>query len=277
MAQKKAFTLVELLVVISIIALLLAVLMPALQKSKFLAGRVVCTCNMRQQILFQLQYAQEAGGKFPLHQTVQPYTARQLDNLNNDKIWDAYYPYMGNGGGKLFVCPLTQNLAKLEPVQWGMFASSSWPGSSLGQTCGWDAVKKDATGKTVPMQGWVMMPYNWYTNLDAEGNPIYFNKCICGKGHLFSETPWPKKLADCSAKGAMVSHIFQMDPYHSGKLIDGGHGSTAFPWGKATNYRTKENPVGYGDGHVLLNAVRSYTIPIKAEYQARNQVCVLWY
>ena len=45
--KRKAFTLVELLVVIAIIAMLLAILMPALNRVKQLAYRVVCGAHMR--------------------------------------------------------------------------------------------------------------------------------------------------------------------------------------------------------------------------------------
>ncbi len=45
--KKKGFTLVELLVVIAIIAMLLAILMPALNKVKRLAQRLVCTTNLK--------------------------------------------------------------------------------------------------------------------------------------------------------------------------------------------------------------------------------------
>ncbi len=56
----KAFTLVELLVVISIIALLLAVLMPALGKAREQARRIVCGNNLRTIGLGDTMYAQES-------------------------------------------------------------------------------------------------------------------------------------------------------------------------------------------------------------------------
>ncbi|MCK5564811.1 MAG: type II secretion system protein [Planctomycetes bacterium] len=45
--KKKGFTLIELLVVIAIIAMLLAILMPALNKVKQLAQRLVCATNLK--------------------------------------------------------------------------------------------------------------------------------------------------------------------------------------------------------------------------------------
>jgi len=61
----KAFTLVELLVVISIIALLLAVLMPTLQKARAQAMRIVCGSGLKQQGIGFTLYASDSNNKYP--------------------------------------------------------------------------------------------------------------------------------------------------------------------------------------------------------------------
>lgn len=65
MKKKPAFTLVELLVVISIIAMLLAILIPSLNKAKKLASSVVCRSNLKQWGVINQMYINSNNGKFP--------------------------------------------------------------------------------------------------------------------------------------------------------------------------------------------------------------------
>ncbi len=61
---KRGFTLIELLVVIAIIALLMAILMPALQRIKEQAKAVACQSNLRQWTLYFSMYTDDNNGFF---------------------------------------------------------------------------------------------------------------------------------------------------------------------------------------------------------------------
>src|SRR6266536_502156 len=61
----RAFTLGELLVVIGIIALLVAILLPALQKARESASTTQCASNLRQIAIGIISYANNHKGKLP--------------------------------------------------------------------------------------------------------------------------------------------------------------------------------------------------------------------
>lgn len=95
----RAFTLVELLVVISVIALLLSILMPTLQKARQAGRKIVCLGNLRQMGLVQVLYTQENNGKFV------PWSDRFLiDGGDSNKRAD-YYLHTVIKDKKIFQCP----------------------------------------------------------------------------------------------------------------------------------------------------------------------------
>lgn len=66
MKKHQGFTLIELLVVIAIIAILAAMLLPALARAREQARRGVCMTNLKQVGLALHIYANDWGGYFPV-------------------------------------------------------------------------------------------------------------------------------------------------------------------------------------------------------------------
>ena len=75
--QQDRFTLIELLVVIAIIAILAALLFPALSKAKSLAMRVVCRGNQRQLSVAVINYAMDNNDRM----CYQPYSTFAWNRL----------------------------------------------------------------------------------------------------------------------------------------------------------------------------------------------------
>jgi len=98
--RSTAFTLVELLVVISIIALLLSILMPSLNKAREQAIRIVCAANMKSTGTSMAMYLDDNKGVFP--PDYMPPRATVKEDFTENFWQQRLVAYTKNG--KVFTC-----------------------------------------------------------------------------------------------------------------------------------------------------------------------------
>ena len=90
---RKGFTLVELLVVIAIIAIMAAILLPALARAKEKAHAILCLNNTRQLILGWQLYADDFDGRLPYNLVMTANGFRtNLNWVNNVMTWGVSAP-----------------------------------------------------------------------------------------------------------------------------------------------------------------------------------------
>jgi prepilin-type N-terminal cleavage/methylation domain-containing protein/prepilin-type processing-associated H-X9-DG protein len=118
----RGFTLVELLVVIGIVALLIALLLPALSRARDAANTVSCLSNQRQCALITMMYTSENHNWLPhcSYDNYSPPDPPPVSQQRQDLTWTEYIITHSNGKetanrtitdyGTLQICPSSTNM-----------------------------------------------------------------------------------------------------------------------------------------------------------------------
>jgi prepilin-type processing-associated H-X9-DG protein/prepilin-type N-terminal cleavage/methylation domain-containing protein len=232
--QKKAFTLVELLVVIATIALLLAVLLPALGAARSQGKAAVCKNNLHQLVLANTGYAIENNGYFVLA-APDIYTTNNIrwhgTRPNNNSPFDWHksplISYIANDAVKQ--CPQRINFKKGDP---------------------WDYNYEDGCGG----YGYNMMYIGsrlWQkTGTRDCGKPVKNTEiAICGQTLMFADCAMAKKSGDSTY---YIEYSFAEPPL----------GGYEIAWPSIHFRHRSQANIGWADGHISSEKMTKFNTVI---------------
>jgi prepilin-type N-terminal cleavage/methylation domain-containing protein len=207
---RNAFTLVELLVVITIIAILMALLLPAVQNAREMGRRTQCTNNLYQLTLAATR-SHEAIGFLPGWRNRNPNVSGAaaltvswpvvlLPYVERNDIYNRWQAGTQNAGNtntiSIFICPSSPPENTNEPTL--SYAGNAGSGSSLPTSGGarnkWDGVMTDTTLASAANS---RMSLEEITVGDGTTNTILLTE-RCGRGNptsLLSQTYWDRRPA----------------------------------------------------------------------------------
>jgi len=233
MNRRSAFTIIELLVVISIITLLISLLMPSLGKARYVARVAECMVNVRSQWQAQTQLADANAGKFWRHND---YSADyHRSGGASGSVWEAIKKGRYLSEYSNTICPVIKAYPGMNTTE--RYLSASWNGSTY---AGWNTEQPQ-----------ILSVYMWFANYQTGNGTIptgAANQFLSPDGE--KEPNWPTHMGEATSDRAFITHrISGGSGYASHNL---GHTGLGLAIAAGDLFvGTLDQPLGYADGHVI--------------------------